>query len=77
MEEALLKAEIIKYPNKAYWYYPLVGKTIELTGEKWVDDGLHERPFVPVVDDGVRLSMVSYTTTSGNEVCATDIRILE
>ena len=70
-------ARIVRCPNKNYWYYPLVCKLIELTGEKWVDDGLHERAFVPGVDDQVPLSEISYTTVSGGDVCATDIEIVQ
>lgn len=70
-------ARIVRCPNKNYWYYPLVGNLIELTGEKWVDDGLHERAFVSGVDDQVPLSEISYTTISNGDVCATDIQIVK
>lgn len=69
-------ARIVRCPNKNYWYYPLVGELIELTGEKWVDDGLHERAFVPGVDDQVPLSEIGYSTMFSGEVCATDIQII-
>lgn len=69
-------ARIVRCPNKDYWYYRLVGNLIELTGEKWVDDGLHERAFVPGVDDQVPLYEISYSTMFSGEVCATDIQIV-
>ena len=72
-----MKAKITKCPNKNYWYSGMVGKIIDLTGEKWVDDGLHERAFKPGTDDGVPMSQVIYSTVIGGEVCATDIEILE
>lgn len=72
-----MKAEILKCPNKNYWYYPFVGKVVKLNGRKWVDDGLHERKFVPGDDDLVPLLQVSYTTLTGKYVCATDLRVLE
>lgn len=60
-----MNAEIISCPNKNYWYYPLVGEIIELTGQKWVDDGICDRAFIPGQDEGVPLSQVSYTTVTG------------
>jgi hypothetical protein len=71
-----MRAIIVSCPNKDYWYYPHVGEVIDLTGEKWVDDGLHERAFVPEVDVGIKLSLISYTTVGGKEVCASDIQMI-
>lgn len=72
-----LRAKIITCPNKNYWYYAYIGKVVNLTGEKWVDDGLHERAFVSGVDDDIKSSLISYTTVDGTEVCSTDIQMIE
>lgn len=72
-----MKAKIIKCPNKEYWYSGLVGEVIELTGEKWVEDGLHQRRFVPGVDNGVPISQIDYSVPGGRYVRAVDIEIME
>lgn len=51
----------------------MVGEIVELTGRKSVDDGLHERPFVPGADDNISLFQISYTTVGGREICAADL----
>lgn len=55
----------------------MVGESIDLTGEKWVDDGLHEWPFKPGIDDNVPLSQVGYSTIYGPQICAVDLEVLE
>lgn len=53
----------------------MVGEVIRITDEKLVDDGLHERPFVPGRDDGVPLTQISYLTLDGRYLCARDIEV--
>ncbi|WP_075366464.1 hypothetical protein [Desulfosporosinus metallidurans] len=57
-----MKAKIKSCSNKGYWYWGMVGEVIRITGKKVVDDGLHERLFVPGKDDNVPLAQISYLT---------------
>ena len=71
-----MQAKVRSCPNKRYWYWEMVGETIRITGEKVVDDGLHERPFVQGKDDKVPLTQVSYLTLDGRYLCAKDVEIV-
>lgn len=71
-----MQAIIKSCPNKGYWYWELVGETVRITSKKVVDDGLHERTFVPGKDDNVPLTQVSYLTPAGRYLCANDIEIV-
>ena len=73
----IIKAKIIGCPNKDYWYSDMVGDVVDLTGERWVDDGLHERPFEPDTDGNIALSQIGYTTVYGPQICALDLEVLE
>lgn len=70
-----MKVKILSCSDKQYWYWELVGETISITGEKVVDDRLHERLFVPDKDEGVPLTQVSYLTSAGRYLCAKDVEI--
>ena len=53
----------------------MIGKSIRITGKKLVDDGLHERAFMPGKDDNVPLLQISYLTPDGKYICANDIEV--
>jgi len=70
-----VQAKIKNCSGKGYWYWGMVGKAISITGEKVVDDGLHERPFVRGKDDNVPLTQISYLTPDRRYLCAKDVDI--
>ena len=64
-----MQEKIKSCPNKGYWYWGMVGEVISITGEKVVDDGLHEKPFVLGKDNNVSLKQISYLTPFGKCLC--------
>ncbi|AFM39854.1 hypothetical protein Desaci_0794 [Desulfosporosinus acidiphilus SJ4] len=70
-----MRARIKSCPDKEYWYWGMIGKSISITGKKVVDDGLHERVFVPGKDDNVPLLQISYLTPDGKYLCANDVEV--
>ena len=70
-----MQAKIKSCSGKEYWYRGMVGKVISITTEKVVDDGLHERPFMPGKDDTVPLTQISYLTPDGRYLCARDVEV--
>ena len=70
-----MQAKIKSCPNKEYWYWGMIGETISITGEKVVDDGLHERSFEQSKDDNVPLAQISYLTPDGKYLCAKDVEV--
>lgn len=67
--------KIIKCAGKDYWYRDLVGKIIPVKEGKWVDDGLHTRPFEPGKDEDVPLNYIDYISLTGGHISAADVEI--
>ena len=70
-----MQAKIKSCSNKEYWYWGMVDEVINITTEKVVDDGLHERLFVPGKDDNVPLTQISYVTPDRRYLCAKDVEV--
>lgn len=70
-----MQARIKSCPNKGYWYWGMVGEIISITGEKQVDDGLHERSFALGKDDNVPLTQISYLIIDRIYLCAKGVEV--
>jgi hypothetical protein len=53
----------------------MIGEIVSITGEKIIDDGLHERPFVEGKDNDIPLEQISYSTLDGRYLCARDVEV--
>lgn len=73
--ETLVQVKIKSCSGKGYWYWGMVGEVIRITGEKVVDDGLHERAFVRGKDDNFSLGQISYLTLDRRYLCAKDVEV--
>lgn len=70
-----MQARIKSCPIKGYWYWGMIGEIVGITGEKTIDDGLHERPFVEGQDNDIPLEQISYSTLDGRYLCARDVEV--